>query len=127
MAIHQRRQDMESKDFVLVHGDAHNLNILKTPTNDENDFKFIDPDGIICEPAYDLGVLMREWIDDLLPDCQKYANQRLQYLANLTGLNKVAIWHWGILQLVATGLILHQSKQLVEANRMFKVASVWTV
>lgn len=42
---------------VLCHGDAHSGNLLQVlPADGQTQcrFKLIDPDGIICEPAYDL-------------------------------------------------------------------------
>lgn len=41
---------------VLVHGDVHRWNALQAPGG----FKLVDPDGLLAEPEYDLGVLMRE-------------------------------------------------------------------
>jgi streptomycin 6-kinase len=40
---------------VLVHGDVHQLNALQH----DGGFKLIDPDGLLAEAEYDLGVLMR--------------------------------------------------------------------
>ena len=40
---------------VLVHGDVHQLNALQF----DGGFKLIDPDGLVAEAEYDLGVLMR--------------------------------------------------------------------
>ena len=45
--------------FVLVHGDPHGGNALRTLAGDG--YKLIDPDGLWYEKAYDLGVLLREW------------------------------------------------------------------
>lgn len=42
---------------VLVHGDVHEWNVLESP---DGGFKLIDPDGLLCEAEYDLGVIMRE-------------------------------------------------------------------
>jgi streptomycin 6-kinase len=42
---------------VLVHGDVHEWNALQAPGGG---FKLVDPDGLVAEPEYDLGVLMRE-------------------------------------------------------------------
>ncbi len=42
---------------VLVHGDVHEWNALQAPGGG---FKLVDPDGLLAEPEYDLGVVMRE-------------------------------------------------------------------
>ena len=41
---------------VLVHGDVHQWNALRAGAG----FKLVDPDGLLAEAEYDLGVLMRE-------------------------------------------------------------------
>ena len=47
---------------VLVHGDVHEWNALQAGDG----FKLVDPDGLLAEAEYDLGVLMREDPVDLL-------------------------------------------------------------
>jgi streptomycin 6-kinase len=125
--IYERKNQIDPQKNILVHGDPNNMNILKYINSDEDEFKFIDPDGIVCEPEYDMGVLMREWIDELFPDCQKQTNHRADFLAEITGLNKVSIYHWGLIQFVATGLVLYGANQVDEAKRMFEVADIWTI
>ena len=62
----RRRRAYDPAQSVLVHGDAHQWNVLRAPdTTDE--FKFIDPDGVFAEHAFDLGIPMREW-GSVLPD-----------------------------------------------------------
>jgi streptomycin 6-kinase len=46
-------------DKVLVHGDAHEQNTLADPQLPQH-FRFIDPDGLFAEPAYDVGLQLRE-------------------------------------------------------------------
>lgn len=60
--LQSREEAIDPTEFVLLHGDAHDGNILKESFGEG--FKLIDPDGIIYEKAYDLGVLMREWVDE---------------------------------------------------------------
>jgi streptomycin 6-kinase len=81
---------------VLVHGDVHQWNALEAPGGA---FKLVDPDGLLAEPEYDLGVLLRE--DPLEGD----PRQRARWLATRTGLDAVAIAEWGIVERVATGLL----------------------
>jgi aminoglycoside phosphotransferase (APT) family kinase protein len=42
---------------VLVHGDVHEWNALQAPGGG---LRLVDPDGLVAEPEYDLGVMMRE-------------------------------------------------------------------
>ena len=81
---------------VLVHGDVHQWNALEAGGGD---FKLVDPDGLAAEPEYDLGILMRE--DPLEGDLR----ERAQRLAALTGLDAQAIWEWGVVERVSTGLL----------------------
>ncbi len=66
----------------------------------------IDPDGIIYEKAYDLGVLMREWTEEYKHHPVEKGMERCAHLSMLTGVDKQAIWEWGFLQCVSTGLLL---------------------
>lgn len=47
---------------VLVHGDVHQWNALKADCG----FKLVDPDGLLAEAEYDMGVLLREDPAELL-------------------------------------------------------------
>jgi len=80
---------------VLVHGDVHQWNALEAGDG----FKLVDPDGLLVEPEYDLGVVMRE--DPLDGDLCA----RARWLADRTGLNADAIWEWGVVERVSTGLL----------------------
>jgi len=49
---------------VIVHGDAHALNLLQVPEarpGAETGYVFVDPEGFVYEPEHDLGVALREW------------------------------------------------------------------
>jgi streptomycin 6-kinase len=86
---------------VLVHGDVHEWNALSAP--DEPDgFLLVDPDGLLAEPEYDLGVIMREDPVELLDGDPRDRSRRL---ASLTGRDEVAIWEWGVVERVSTGLL----------------------
>jgi streptomycin 6-kinase len=86
---------------VLVHGDVHQWNALEA----DGGFKLIDPDGLLAEPEYDLGILMREDPVELLDDD---ARERARWLAQRTGLDASAIWEWGFVERVSTGLVCTQ-------------------
>ena len=80
---------------VLVHGDVHQWNALEAG----DEFKLVDPDGLLAEPEYDLGIIMRE--DPLEGELR----QRARWLADRTGLDETAIWEWGAVERVSTGLL----------------------
>lgn len=106
---------------VLVHGDHHQWNTLQTL--DGTGWKVVDPDGLFAEPAYDLGIVMREDPDD--GDLE----ERATTLADLTGVDRTAIWEWGVVERVSTGLAglaigMEESRRmLVAADRISATAS----
>lgn len=83
---------------VLVHGDVHQWNALEA----EDGFKLVDPDGLLAEAEYDMGIIMREDPVDLLAGDP---HERARWLANRTGLDADAIWEWGVVERVSTGLL----------------------
>ena len=96
LACARRRGDAHRDETaVLVHGDVHEWNALESTEG----FKLVDPDGLLTEPEYDLGIIMRE--DPLEGDL----HQRVRWLATRTGLDAVAIWEWGVVERVSTGLL----------------------
>ena len=124
-----RVRAFDPESAVLVHGDAHNGNTLQnlsqnaqTPTS----FKLIDPDGLVAEAAYDLGVLMRVWLDELMTDPVSIGRERCAYLSRLTGADTQAIWQWGFIQCMSTGLLLMRMGQEQSGIQMLKVAEAWT-
>lgn len=113
---------------VLVHGDAHDANALRATerTRGRSKFKFVDPDGILAEPAYDLGILMREWSEELLgPDAARLGRERCARLARLTGVDPRAIWEWGFVERVSTGLLVAQLGTEKLGREMLDVAKAW--
>ncbi len=101
---------------VLCHGDLHELNALRA---EEGGFRLVDPEGVVAEPEYDLGVLMRNapGEDDL--------HERADWLAASTGCDRTAIWEWGTAERVLSGLWCrvvdhqpHGDAQLADAERL---------
>ena len=82
----------------LVHGDVHQWNALQQGDG----FALVDPDGLFADPEYDLAIIMREDPDELLRDGPW---QRAAWLAARTGLDVTAIWEWGVVERVSTGLL----------------------
>ena len=83
---------------VLVHGDVHQWNALEFGDS----FKLVDPDGLLADAEYDLGVIMREDPGELM---QGDPHERSRWLAHQTGLDETAIWEWGVVERVSTGLL----------------------
>ncbi len=86
---------------VLVHGDVHQWNALAA----NDGFKLVDPDGLLAEAEYDIGILMREDPVELL---RGDAHERARWLATRCGLDATAIWEWGVVEWVSTGLLCTQ-------------------
>ena len=87
---------------VLVHGDAHGWN---TVAAGDGAFKFVDPEGLLSEPEHDLAVAMREYNQPLLAgDTARLVHGRADALATQCGVDQQAVWEWGFVERVATGL-----------------------
>ncbi len=82
----------------LVHGDVHQWNALQSRAG----FALVDPDGLFADPEYDLGVIMREDPLELLTEGPR---TRSAWLAARTGTDEAAIWEWGVVERVSTGLL----------------------
>jgi streptomycin 6-kinase len=108
---------------VLVHGDAHGWNTLQVP-GDPGRFKFVDPDGLLAEPAYDLAIPMREWSEALAVDPLALGMARCARLAALTGVAPEPIWQWGLVERVSTGLLCLQL-DIEGGADILAVANVW--
>lgn len=100
---------------VLVHGDVHEWNALEAADG----FKLVDPDGLLAEPEYDLGIIMREDPLDLLDGDP---HERARWLAARTDLDPTAIWEWGVVERVSTGLLATQVGLQPVGRQMLAVA-----
>lgn len=104
---------------VLVHGDVHEWNVLEAPGG----FKLVDPDGLLAEAEYDLGIVLREDPVELL-DGDPYG--RARWLAARTGLDATAIWEWGVIERVSTGLLATQIDLQPVGQQMLAAADAIT-
>jgi streptomycin 6-kinase len=95
---------------VVVHGDPHPANALRVPrprSGAESGWCLVDPDGFRADPAYDLGVAVRDWVGHLSgPDARAVLEGYCALLAGRTGLDEQRIWEWGYLERVSTGLFV---------------------
>jgi streptomycin 6-kinase len=97
----RRRRAHDPRRATLVHGDVHQWNTLRHPGGG---FRFVDPDGLFAEAECDLGVLMREDPDEPDDPARDDPRRRARWLAERTGLDEEAIWEWGVVERVSTGL-----------------------
>ena len=108
----QRAAAFDLERCVVVHGDPHPANALRVPAarpGAESGFVFVDPDGFLADPAYDLGVVLRDWCAQLLAgDAPAVARHYRRLLAARSGVDAAAIWEWGFLERVSTGLYVLQ-------------------
>lgn len=100
---------------VHLHGDPHPSNALRVPAprpGADSGFVFIDPDGFAAEPAYDLGVILAGWDNRATgkyyllggDDANAVARDLCAMLAKASGTDAQAVWEWGYLVRVATGI-----------------------
>jgi streptomycin 6-kinase len=97
----RREAAHDDERAVLVHGDIHEWNALRE-LGGRGGFKLVDPDGLLAEAEYDMGTLMR---GDPLELVQGDPLDRAHWLAKRTGLDATAIWEWGVVQRVSSGLL----------------------
>jgi streptomycin 6-kinase len=87
---------------VLVHGDAHGWNTLAAG---DGTYKFVDVEGLWSEREHDLAVAMREYNEPLLEgDTRRLVRARAELLASRCGVDPQAVWEWGYIERVSTGL-----------------------
>ena len=108
---------------VVVHGDPHPGNalaVLAPRPGAGSGYVFVDPDGFLCEPTYDLGVVVRAFTDEVLAAADPVGLVRgwCARLAEATGHDPVAIWDWGLVERVSSGLFLMRGGH-VEEGRAF--------
>jgi streptomycin 6-kinase len=87
---------------VLVHGDAHGWNTLDAGSGT---YKFVDIEGLCSEREHDLSVVMREYNEPLLDgDTPRLVRDRAAMLAERCEVDPEAVWEWGFIERVSTGL-----------------------
>ena len=118
----ERAAAFDRETSVLVHGDAHEHNTLE---DGRGAFKLVDPEGLISEPAHDLAVPMRGLNAELLAgDARRLGLQRARFLAHMTGVDETAIWQWGFVERVSSGLYI-MSLGLSGGEDFLAVADRW--
>jgi streptomycin 6-kinase len=123
-----RRSAFNPDQAVVAHGDAHAWNTLVVPGSGNTSFKFVDPDGVFVERAYDLAIPMREWGAELLAgDPVGLGRRRCLQLARLTDVDPQPIWQWALMERVANGLLLFEIGLDALAVESLDVADAWAL
>ncbi|MFC7623870.1 aminoglycoside phosphotransferase family protein [Microlunatus sp. GCM10028923] len=115
--LERRRRAHDDRSAVLVHGDIHELNALQAS---DGSYKLIDPAGLRAEPACDLGTIVR-----CNPGLGDDLRARTERLAARTGVDATAIWEWGTIHRVVSGVYASSigfqpfgERLLAEADRL---------
>jgi streptomycin 6-kinase len=114
---------------VLLHGDAAPANALaaRTPRpGAETGYLLVDPDGFAGDPAYDVGVAMRDWHPQLLAadDPGRLARRYAGLLAAGSDIDAQEVWEWGYLERVSTGLYALAFGAVELARPFFRTAEL---
>jgi streptomycin 6-kinase len=112
--LQRRSEAFDPHTAVVLHGDAHAGNALAAP---DGRYRFVDPEFFYGEKAYDLAISIREWDDDA-----HVVRRRCGALAERGGSDADAIWEWGYVELVSTGLFILQVGEPAVGERMLATA-----
>ena len=84
---------------VLLHGDLHHGNILAAA---REPWLAVDPKGLVGEPAYEVGALLRNPLPQLLrfPHPVRVTERRIAQLSEELGLERERVRGWGLAQAV---------------------------
>jgi streptomycin 6-kinase len=76
----------------LLHGDLHHGNIL----SGWNEWKAIDPKGVLGDRAFEAGAFIRNPVHHILqsPNLKELIERRLKIIAEITGLDLQSLKHW---------------------------------
>ena len=107
----RRRAAVPRDRWVVVHGDPHPgnaLQVLHDRPGAVAGHVFVDPDGFLADPAYDVGVTLRDWSRWLKEseDPHRLMESYCALAAERTGLEPDAIWEWAYLERVSSGLFV---------------------
>jgi streptomycin 6-kinase len=91
-----------SAEPVLLHGDLHHGNVLAAA---RDPWLAIDPKGLVGEPAYEVGALLRNPLPQLFdrPQPVRTTERRIARLSEELGFDRVRVRGWGLAQAVLAG------------------------
>ncbi|MFQ5575822.1 MAG: aminoglycoside phosphotransferase family protein [Anaerolineae bacterium] len=97
--IHFAELAASAAEPVLLHGDLHHHNILSA---EREPWLALDPKGLVGEPAYEAGALLRNPLPQLLvqPEPGRILTRRATQLAEMLGLDRERLIAWGMAQAV---------------------------
>jgi streptomycin 6-kinase len=86
-------------EVVLLHGDLHHENIVAA---ERQPWLALDPKGLVGEPAYEVGALLRNRLPEPLtqPEASRILARRVDQLAEELGLDRERLLGWGLAQAV---------------------------
>jgi streptomycin 6-kinase len=86
-------------EAVLLHGDLHHENII---ASERQPWLALDPKGLVGEPAYEVGALLRNQLPEPLaqPEASRVLARRVDQLAEELGLDRERLLGWGLAQAV---------------------------
>lgn len=88
-------------ETVLLHGDLHHYNILRCADDERGPWLAIDPKGLVGEPAYEVGALLRNpHIDFAAPDAGRLLARRIGIVSEELGIDRARIRGWSLAQAV---------------------------
>jgi streptomycin 6-kinase len=84
---------------VVLHGDLHFGNVL---SSDRESWQAIDPKGLIGEPCYEVGDVLRNRVDELYEKSDPVGamRRRIEVISDLTGFDRERIRLWALAQAV---------------------------
>jgi streptomycin 6-kinase len=84
---------------VVLHGDLHHWNIVAA---ERQPWLALDPQGVVGEPAYEVGALLRNPYPQIAtwPDARRIQARRIAQLAEALGFDRLRIAGWGFAQAV---------------------------
>jgi streptomycin 6-kinase len=87
---------------MLLHGDLHHGNILSA---ERQPWLALDPKGLIGEPAYEVGALLRNPLPQLLEEInpREILSQRIDRFVEICGFDRQRLIGWGLAQAVLSG------------------------
>lgn len=100
---------------VLLHGDLHHDNILAAQ---RHPWLAIDPKGLVGEPAYETGALLRNPLPQLLQTAQpgRILARRIDQLAEELALDQARIRGWALAQAVLSAWWSVEDHGLISSN-----------
>ena len=112
---------------MVMHTSGIRSGVGETSSSGPGEYKFVDPDGLLAEPALDLSISLREWRDELLAgDPLTLGRERCVLLSALAGVDGEAIWQWGFIEHVSCGLLDLQLGDRTNASQHFAIAESWS-